>query len=181
MPQSFSRKPARFTLALCWSVALWPTLHACHTNNGAAKPLPSVAQATQTVPAVPALARVELQPPGREPVTFRVEVVSTQADRARGLMYRQQLDPDAGMLFLFQEPEHLRFWMKNTYLPLDMIFIEPQHTVLGVVENAEPQTESSREVAGQSQFVLEVNAGLTRQYGIGPGTQARFLGVAGEN
>jgi uncharacterized membrane protein (UPF0127 family) len=62
-------------------------------------------------------------------------------------------------------------------LPLDMIFIEPSMTVLGVVENAEPRTESSRSVPGNSQYVLEVNAGFSREHGLTPGTMVRFVGV----
>lgn len=123
---------------------------------------------------------VVLEPPGREPVRVRVEIAATDPVRQRGLMFRRHLDEDAGMLFLFEQEEHLSFWMENTYIPLDMIFIGADKRVVGVVENAEPLTRTSREVPGESQYVLEVNAGFARRNGLGPGTLARFLGVDAE-
>lgn len=124
-------------------------------------------------------ASVELFPAGRAPVLVRVELARTPAERSRGLMHRKHLDRDAGMLFLFDAPQQLTFWMRNTYVPLDMIFIESSLRILGIVENAEPLTETSRFVPGQSQYVLEVNAGFSREHGLGPGTAVRFLGVPG--
>ena len=122
-------------------------------------------------------AQVVLMPPGRDPITVRVEIADDDPERQRGLMFREQLAPDAGMLFLFETPQHLTFWMRNTYLPLDMIFIESSMTILGVVENAEPRTETTRSVPGVSQYVLEVNAGFSREHGLTPGTVVRFVGV----
>lgn len=122
--------------------------------------------------------QVVMEPPGRDPVTFHVEVANNDATRQRGLMFREQMNADAGMLFLFDETEHMSFWMHNTYLPLDMVFITSAMRVLGVVENAEPRTDDPREVEGDSQYVLELNAGTARQYGIGPGVHVRFIGVS---
>lgn len=122
-------------------------------------------------------AQIVLEPPGREPVTFRVEVANQDRTRQQGLMFRRQMDADAGMLFLFDEEEHMSFWMHNTYLPLDMVFITSTMRVLGVVENAEPLTDDPREVEGVSKYVLELNAGTARRYGIGPGVAVRFVGV----
>jgi uncharacterized membrane protein (UPF0127 family) len=118
-----------------------------------------------------------MEPPGREPVTFQVEVANDDDTRQRGLMFRERMNADAGMLFLFDESEHMSFWMHNTYLPLDMVFITAEMRVLGVVENAEPRTDDPREVEGDSKYVLELNAGTARQYGIGPGVRVRFVGV----
>jgi len=118
---------------------------------------------------------VMLEPVGSDAVRVRVEVVQTPQDRQRGLMYRKQLDPDAGMLFVFERPQHNVFWMRNTYLPLDMIFITPNWSVLGVVENATPQTDSPREVPGESLYVLEVNAGFARQHGVTQGTKVQWI------
>ncbi len=122
--------------------------------------------------------KVLLSPPGKEPIAVGVEIARTPQERQRGLMFRQHLDPNGGMLFLFERPDHLSFWMRNTYVPLDMIFIEPGMTVLGVVENATPLSDEPRGVPGKSQYVLEVNAGFSRRHGIGPGTPVRFMGVA---
>jgi len=123
-------------------------------------------------------ARVVLMPAGREPIAVRVEVARTDAERRRGLMFRQSMPEDAGMLFLFDRPERLSFWMRNTYIPLDMIFIEPSMRVLGIAENTEPMTDTSRSVPGISQYVLEVNAGVSRRSGVTQGTAVRFEGVA---
>ena len=126
--------------------------------------------------ALPETAKVVLMPTGGEPVTVKVEVARTDAERRRGLMFRQQMAQDAGMLFLFDHPGQLSFWMRNTYIPLDMIFIEPSLRVLGIVENTEPMTDTSRSVPGDSQYVLEVNAGFSRRHGLAAGTMVRFEG-----
>lgn len=136
-----------------------------------------VAQNTNDPGATTASA-VVLSPAGHDPVTVHVEVAADDETRQRGLMFRRHMADDAGMIFLFDEPEHQSFWMHNTYLPLDMIFIREDMSVLGVVENATPQTDDAREVPGESKYVLEVNAGFARRHGIGPGTQVRFDNVA---
>lgn len=92
-------------------------------------------------------------------------------------MYRNHLDPDAGMLFLFPRPAALAFWMRNTLIPLDMIFIARDLTIAGIVENAEPRTETLRQVGKPSLYVLEVNGGWTRSHQVVPGAKVRFDGV----
>lgn len=136
------------------------------------------AQATAKAQAGP---RVVLMPPGRDAVSVKVEVAKDAAQRQRGLMFREHMDDDAGMIFLFERPQQLAFWMHNTYIPLDMVFIRADMTILGVVENAEPRTDDSRQVPGMSQYVLEVNAGFTRKHGIGPGQLVKFEGLEGAN
>jgi uncharacterized membrane protein (UPF0127 family) len=100
-----------------------------------------------------------------------VELAITQPTRERGLMFRRSLDDASGMLFIFNEPEHHTFWMKNTLIPLDMIFATADGTVLGVVAQAEPQTLDPREVEGDSKYVLEVAGGWCAQHGIGKGAK----------
>jgi uncharacterized membrane protein (UPF0127 family) len=107
----------------------------------------------------------------------RVEVADTTTAREVGLMYRQRLDSDAGMLFVFDQPQHLTFWMKNTEIPLDMIFARADGTVVGIIKNAEPFSERQLGVAGESQYVLEVNGGFTRRHGIEPGDRLKFVGL----
>ncbi|HEX2678997.1 MAG TPA: DUF192 domain-containing protein [Polyangiales bacterium] len=124
-----------------------------------------------------ASSKVVLLPVGQDPVTVRVEVVSTDEARQQGLMFRRQLAPDAGMLFVFEEARELTFWMHNTYLPLDMIFITSDLAILGVVENATPLTDTPRRVPGVSRYVLEVNAGFARAHGLTAGTRLRFVDV----
>jgi uncharacterized membrane protein (UPF0127 family) len=114
---------------------------------------------------------------GDVPVT--VEVARTPERRALGLMYRKQLASDAGMLFVFDAPEHLTFWMKNTVLPLDMIFITDDRHVLGIVENAAPFTTTTRSVEGESRYVLEVNAGFSGRHGIRSGDAVTFENIPG--
>jgi uncharacterized membrane protein (UPF0127 family) len=123
--------------------------------------------------------RVVLSPPGKDPVSVRVEVARTPGQRQRGLMFRKSLDRDAGMLFVFERPDRLAFWMRNTYIPLDMIFIEPGLTVLGIVENTEPLSDRLCSVPGVSRYVLEVNAGFSRRHGLTTGTSVRFEGIDG--
>ncbi len=106
---------------------------------------------------------------GTEPRRVEVEVQRTPQEWMRGLMYRQKLDDGRGMLFLGAEPEHHTFWMRNTLIPLDMVFITADAKVLGVVENATPMTDEPREVPGDSLHVLEVPGGWCTRNHIGPG------------
>lgn len=107
----------------------------------------------------------------------RVEVVRTDQDRARGLMNRSRLDADAGMLFVFEESDDHSFWMKNTFIPLDMIFVDEGGRVAGVVERAEPLTLESRTIGKPSRYVLEVNGGWASAHGVRPGDRVRFENV----
>jgi uncharacterized membrane protein (UPF0127 family) len=120
---------------------------------------------------------VVVQANGRA-VPFRVEVAVTPAEHARGLMYRSHLDTDAGMLFVFEEPAVQRFWMKNTLIPLDMIFIDADLRIAGVVENAAPETETERMVPARSQYVLEIGGGLSARLGIHAGQAVELHGIA---
>ncbi|NMB76374.1 MAG: DUF192 domain-containing protein [Myxococcales bacterium] len=110
-------------------------------------------------------------------VAVRVEVVRRPEERERGLMYRRQLDEDAGMLFVYPAEGRLRFWMKNTYLPLDMIFIGDNRRIVGVVKRAAPLTEEGREVDAPARFVLEVNGGFFERHRVQLGGEVRFENV----
>lgn len=112
--------------------------------------------------------RVVLRAPDGREVAVRSEIVATPAERQRGLMYRKTLDPDAGMLFLMGAEQPHRFWMKNTYVPLDMIWIGRDLRVVGVTENARPLTLDLRGIDAPSTYVLEVNAHFARRHGITP-------------
>ena len=107
-------------------------------------------------------------------VTVEVEIVSTAAQIERGLMFREHLPPDQGMLFLMTEDSNWRFWMRNTLIPLDMIFIARDMTIAGIVENAEPKTETLRQVGVPSSFVLEVNGGYSAKHKLAAGQKVRF-------
>jgi uncharacterized membrane protein (UPF0127 family) len=114
-------------------------------------------------------------PSGEKAVS--VEVVRSEAAQARGLMYRQHLPPGDGMLFYMGEEKVHSFWMENTLIPLDIIFIGKDMRIVGIVENAAPRTRDNRFVNGRSLYVLEVNGGWSKANGIGPGTVVRFEGT----
>lgn len=100
---------------------------------------------------------------------FRVEVAATDEQQMRGLMFRTEMGADEGMIFP-KEPAQMRsFWMRNTVIPLDMLFIGPDHKVVNVIANAVPYSLDSRPSAAPVIAVLELNGGRTAQLGIGPG------------
>lgn len=105
---------------------------------------------------------------------WQVEVVSTPFETARGLMCRETMRRDWGMLFLMPATRVQRFWMKNTLIPLDMVFLDEGWRVVGVVAGAEPRTLTGRGVDTPSRYVLELNAGEAARAGIEPGVRARF-------
>ena len=107
-------------------------------------------------------------------LTFQAEVADAPDERQLGLMHRTQMGETESMLFLFPKEQQLSFWMRNTLIPLDMIFIKADRTILGIVESATPKTDSSRRVPGDSQFVLEVNGGTCAKMGIKAGQKVGF-------
>ncbi|HEY2748102.1 MAG TPA: DUF192 domain-containing protein [Polyangia bacterium] len=107
----------------------------------------------------------------------KVEVARSDPEREHGLMYRQKLDAGRGMIFLFEAPQQLKFWMKNTYIPLDMIFIGADKHVVYVEENAEPLTLQTRGPDEDTQFVLEVPGGWSRAHGVERGVVVKFVDI----
>ena len=100
---------------------------------------------------------------------FAVEMASTSAEQAKGLMFRRELPEGQGMLFDFHHEQPTSFWMKNTYIPLDMIFIRGDGRILRIAENTVPLSEALVPSGGPVRAVLEVNAGMARKLGIAPG------------
>jgi len=92
-------------------------------------------------------------------------------------MWRRELAPDHGMLFLFEDERVQSFWMHNTLLSLDMIHLGQGREVVGVVAHAEPRTDTPRSVGKPARYVLEVGAGEAAAHAIAPGALARFVGV----
>jgi len=115
-------------------------------------------------------------PDARDLVVVNVEVAATNAKRELGLMFRRHLGEEAGMIFLFKQSQHLTFWMKNTLIPLDMIFADSDGRIVGIVENAAPLSESIDAVDGDSRYVLEVNGGFCKRHGVIAGDRLRFIG-----
>ena len=101
--------------------------------------------------------------------TFSVELVDNDADRAKGLMYRKSLPEGTGMLFDFHREQDVSFWMQNTYIPLDMIFIRADGRIHRIAENTVPLSLEQVPSRGPVRGVLEVIAGTSRKLGIAPG------------
>ena len=100
---------------------------------------------------------------------FSVDLAVTDEERARGLMYRQSVPESYGMLFDFKRDQEVDMWMKNTYVSLDMIFIQSDGRIRRIAENTETQSEKIIPSGGQVRAVLEVVAGTARKLGIEPG------------
>lgn len=103
------------------------------------------------------------------PVTFNVEIADDEAERNRGLMFRESLADNAGMLFHFQEPEMASFWMRNTILSLDIIFIAPDGRIINIADHTTPYSEAPIPAEGLTGGVLEIRAGRAESLGIRPG------------
>jgi uncharacterized protein len=100
---------------------------------------------------------------------FQVEMAITPEEKERGLMFRRELPDGQGMLFDFQTDQNVAFWMKNTYIPLDMLFIRGDGRILRIAENTEPLSERNIPSGGPVRAVLEVIGGTAKKLGIAPG------------
>jgi uncharacterized membrane protein (UPF0127 family) len=108
-----------------------------------------------------------------------VEVAADDLSRARGLMFRRELPEGTGMLFVFPEEEVQAFWMRNTLLPLDMLFIDAAGVLVGLVSRAVPHSLAPRSVGLPSRYVLEVPGGWAEAHGVRPGVRVAFEGLEG--
>ncbi|MCP5086060.1 MAG: DUF192 domain-containing protein [Rhodobacteraceae bacterium] len=111
-------------------------------------------------------------------VRFAVEIADTIDTRAQGLMFRESMPRYNGMLFVYPNPQPVSFWMKNTLIPLDMIFLDQQGKVVRVHENAVPHDRTSIFGGTEVLAVLEINGGLTRRLGLVPGAEMRHPAFA---
>lgn len=100
---------------------------------------------------------------------FTVEVAKTEQERATGLMYRKELPDGRGMLFDFSPEQQVSMWMKNTFIPLDMIFVRSDGRILRIAENTTPQSEKIIPSGGLVKGVIEVAGGTAKKLGIAPG------------
>lgn len=107
------------------------------------------------------------------PHSFSVEIAADPASRAHGLMERRDLPPDSGMLFDYHTPQDVAFWMKNTPLPLDMLFIRADGTISAIVASATPYSETPIPSVEPVQAVLELNGGRAAELGIKPGDKVQ--------
>ena len=104
--------------------------------------------------------------------TFQVEIADDPTERERGLMFRRDMAENAGMLFDFRVDAQASFWMRNTYISLDMLFIEADGTIESIAKRTTPLSERSVRSEGPVRFVLEINGGLSDALGITPGDVA---------
>lgn len=110
-------------------------------------------------------------------VAFRVQVADTEPTRRTGLMFRADMPANEGMIFLFEKQQPLTFWMKNTLIPLDMIFFDEDWKIVSIQKNAQPCKADPCLLypsEGPAKFVLEINAGLSDKLGIKEGAAAQL-------
>jgi uncharacterized membrane protein (UPF0127 family) len=112
-------------------------------------------------------------------VRVTVELARTAGQRSMGLMYRKKIGAASGMLFLFEQDGRHRFTMRNTSIPLDMIFIDASPAVAGIVENTKPYASGPFGVDRPARYVLEVNAGFCARHAIAAGDRVAFVHVPG--
>lgn len=106
-------------------------------------------------------------------VRFTVEVADTEAMREKGLMFRDHMASSAGMIFVYPAPKHAFFWMKNTLIPLDMVFADQTGRVTVVHPNAVPGDLTPIDGGKNVSYILEINGGLAARMGIAPGAEMR--------
>ncbi|MCB0551640.1 MAG: DUF192 domain-containing protein [Phaeodactylibacter sp.] len=106
--------------------------------------------------------------------TIDIEIKKDPQERNTGMMWRRSMEDTQGMLFIMDRPEPQSFWMRNTYIPLDIIFVDENFKILNIRANAQPQTLDSQSSIGNALYVVEVVGGFCAQYGIDNGDEIRF-------
>ena len=148
-------------------------LVACSPGAGDATP-----QSTQSAPAVHPVSGLSVVPltvtSGSRVHQFRVELARTPQEQAKGLMFRTQMGPDEGMIFPFDPPRGASFWMRNTVIPLDLIFVAPDGRISNIAANAVPYDETPLLSVGKVKGVLEIPGGRAAELGIAPGDKVAW-------
>ena len=108
---------------------------------------------------------------GADVQRFTVELADEPAERRQGLMFRRSMDADHGMLFLFDRPQRVTMWMKNTYISLDILFLQQDGVIVNIAHDTEPESLSQIASKGRVLGVLELSAGTTERLEIKPGDQ----------
>ncbi|MCK9399879.1 MAG: DUF192 domain-containing protein [Bacteroidales bacterium] len=109
------------------------------------------------------------------PIILDIEIADNDQERMRGLMDRQNLPDNAGMLFVFSNDEPRSFWMKNTFISLDIIYINSRKEIVSIQKYTQPKSTYSIPSEKPARYVLEVNAGFTDKYGIKPGDKIDYF------
>jgi uncharacterized membrane protein (UPF0127 family) len=148
-------------------------LAACSAQTSASAPEPAVA-----APAKHPISGLDVIPltisQNGKVHNFRVEVARTAEQQEKGLMFRTRMGPDEGMLFPSDQPAERSFWMKNTVIPLDIVFIGPDHRISNIAANAVPYSLEPIPSAGPAIAVLELNGGRAAQLGFTPGARVTW-------
>lgn len=101
--------------------------------------------------------------------TFTAEMAVSREEKAQGMMFRTRMGDDEAMLFVYPEPQRMNYWMRNTYIPLDIIFIREDGRILNIIRNAKPQSEDPLKSRGLAIGTLEIRGGRAKELGIRPG------------
>ncbi len=151
------KRPMRVLL-----LAAFAAIAACHD--------PFVEQAEAAAPAKLDRTTVQVVTSDGKSHSYKVEIARTPEEQARGLMFRRSMPRDAGMLFPFDPPRPASFWMENTHIPLDIIFIGPDGRIQSIARNTATLSDAPIHAApGPVRLILEINAGVSEQLGITPG------------
>jgi hypothetical protein len=140
-------------------------------------PVPRPAATCPKDPEGPSMLPVQSLTLNEAKTTVRAEIARAPHDLEKGLMYRTQMAEDAGMLFRLGDRSVHRFWMHNTCIPLDLLFVDDDGTIVGIVENAPTLNDEERSVPCRSSFVLELNAGYSRRHNVRAGQHVTLPGA----
>ncbi len=103
-----------------------------------------------------------------------IEKAETDQERQQGLMYRRSMTDSQGMLFIMEKSAPQSFWMRNTYMPLDIIFVDENNVILNIHQNARPRSDTPLPSQGNAKYVVEVIGGFTQAYGVKPGDKIEW-------
>ncbi len=140
--------------------------------------------ALTTAPSCGSAAKLQVEPvivvseTGRH--LINAEIADTPETRATGLMFRRSLDADAGMLFVYDTPQNITMWMRNTYISLDMIFADVRGRIIRIARNTEPFSTDIIAAGGLAKVVLEVPAGTARRLKLKPGDRLEHRAVGAD-
>ena len=165
----FTRRLGALLLPLAVACACSPAVSGATSNSPAAGQSAAAIHPESGLRVIPLVIKNS-----RQSHAFTVEVAETRDQQARGLMFRTSMGPDEGMLFPFEEARDASFWMKNTVIPLDIIFIGRDHRILNIEANAVPYSEAQINSLGKAAAVLELIGGRAAQLGLAAGDKVQF-------
>lgn len=169
----------RYNRVMKIRMTLWPVIVAiaialagCSGGGGGNTPQQAASPAPQT--GLPTTA-VRISADGNT-FDFTAEVATTAEQQQIGMMYRSSMQPDDAMLFVFDGQTYRTFWMKNTLIPLDMLFINSDKQIVDINHNAAPQSTNTFTSSAPAKYVLEIKGGYCQEHGIDVGDMVRFDG-----